>query len=97
MGPSSTQGAMMPRVVRAATLFTRDLVALEEAADCAITKRQSLFAQAITQFLDGDVGGGLEQSHDRRLMGINPVRLAISAGHRLGPARAFASGLRSPR
>ena len=62
-----------------AVFFTRDLVTLEEAADRAIAKGQALFAQAMTQFLDGDIGRCLEQSHDRRLMAINPMRLAISA------------------
>src|SRR5215204_4437475 len=62
-----------------AVFFARDLMALEEAADHAIAKGQALFAQAMTQFLDGDIGRRLEQSHDRRPMGINPVRLAVSA------------------
>ena len=33
----------------------------------------------MTQFLDGDIGRRPKQSHDRRLMSINPMRLAISA------------------
>jgi hypothetical protein len=58
---------------------------LEETADRPIAKGQSLFAQTIAQFLDGDVRRGLEQSQNRRLMGINPMRLAISAlSSRLG-------------
>jgi hypothetical protein len=54
-------------------------VTLKEAADRAIAKGQALFAQAMTQFRDGDIGRCLEQSHDRRSMSINPMRLAISA------------------
>lgn len=66
-------------------LFAHDLVALEEAADCAIAKGQALFAQAVTQFLDGDIGRGVEQSRDCRPMGLNLVGFAITAlNSRLG-------------
>lgn len=65
--------------VRGRSFFARDLMALEEAADRAIAKGQALFAQAMTQFLDGDFRRRLMQSQDRRPMGINPVRLAVSA------------------
>ena len=54
-------------------------MAIEETADRAIAKGQALFVQAMTQFLDGDIGRRLEQDHDCRPMGINPMRLAISA------------------
>jgi len=72
--------------VARAVFFTRDLVALEEAADRATLKRQALLALAITQSLDGDFGRALEQNHARRLIGINPITLAIAGPQALGCA-----------
>ena len=67
-----------PALWHGRSFFARDLVALEEATDRPIAERETFLVQAITQFLDGDIGGCLEQGQDRHLMGIDPVGLAIS-------------------